>query len=272
MRTHALIVLTTVIVSGWLVGSGIAQLIAPTLDPASIPALPHVDVDREDVPTALVGGLFPPSDPDPPPPPPGGPEAPAACEVPWRLVGTVLDRRDTTRSFVVVHTPGGPQLLSESTTHEELTLVSFVSEAATLQRDDGTRCVIRMFDPAQEVIAPIPAEGPSPPTHPAVTRVSSNHVEVSPDALESLGALGVRAIPYMERGALAGVRLYGVRRTSPLAAAGVQNGDVIRAVDGQPLGSPDVALAALGRLRGGSPVRVTLVRGGEAREMTLSLR
>jgi len=121
-------------------------------------------------------------------------------------------------------------------------------------------------------IAPIPAEGPSPPTHPAVTRVSSNHVEVSPDALESLGALGVRAIPYMERGALAGVRLYGVRRTSPLAAAGVQNGDVIRAVDGQPLGSPDVALAALGRLRGGSPVRVTLVRGGEAREMTLSLR
>jgi len=272
MRTRAALVLTTVIVSGWLVGSGVAQLAAPTLDPASVPPLPRVDVARAEAPETLAGGLFLPADPEPPEPPGPGDDDGAACDVPWRLVGTVLDRRDTTRSFVVVHTPGGPQLLSESTTHESLTLISFVPDAATLRRDDGTECVIRMFDPAQETIAPLPDEGPAPPSHPSVRRVSSSHVEVAPDALDSLGALGVRAIPYLEDGAVAGVRLYGVRRTSPLAAAGVQNGDVIRAVDGQPLSSPDVALAALGRLRGGTPVRVTLVRRGEPSDVTLSLR
>lgn len=79
-------------------------------------------------------------------------------------------------------------------------------------------------------------------------------------------------IPEMRGGQIAGVRAYGIRADSPLAAAGLANGDLLSHIDGIEISSPDVGLGALGRLRSGQPVRVTVTsRGGAPREVTLSM-
>jgi len=270
MRTRALIILSTLGLSGFLVGSGLAQLLAPHIEPIPPRPLARVVIDDPDAPQSLLGFLFAPTEAPPPPEPPPGEDH--SCDVPWRLVGTMLDHARPDRSFAAIQTPQGSRLLATSMTHTELTLIEIESESATLERADGRRCEIRMFSAAvttETSIAQLPAV-PAPPSDPRVRRVSSNHVAIAPSLLSSPGALGVHPIPFMRDGELAGVRLVGIRRSSPLAAAGVRNGDIISGVDGQPLRGPDIALAALSRLRSGEAVRVTLERGGQSREMTLS--
>jgi len=270
MSARSLIVLSTAVLTGLLVGSGLAQWLPPRLEGSEPLPLAQLTLEPRDAPDELLGHLFAPS--DPPPPVPDGPvEMGAPCDVPWRLVGTMMDRDQPSRSFAAIHTPEGSRLLATSMTYTELTVVELDAETVTLERGDGRRCEIRMFSSnvssaTIQTLAPVPA----PPSDPRVRRVSSNHVEVDPSLLTSPGVLGVNALPVMRDGALAGVRLMGVRRSSPLAAAGVQNGDIISAVDGQVLRSPDVALGALGRLQAGQSVRVTLESRGRAREMTLS--
>jgi serine protease DegQ len=64
-----------------------------------------------------------------------------------------------------------------------------------------------------------------------------------------------------------------VRPDSPAQAAGVQPGDALVALDGRP--AAQLSLAAVRRLLragDGRVVRLSLARGGVAREVTLALR
>ncbi len=270
---RAAIILSTVCVSGLFVGSGLAWLLAPMPGRTRPPPPPRPAVPEGVAADTLTGGLFAPA-PEGDPPPPGDPPGDAgACEVPWRLVGTMLDRRRPSRSFAAIHTPAGARLLAVSMTHESLTLVELDAEAATLEREDGRRCAIRMFTTettTTEIVAALD-EPATPAEHPWIRRLSSSHVELDPRALTEAGSLDVRAIPVMDGGRITGVRLFGIRGGSPLAAAGLANGDTISHVDGAAITGPDVALGALGRLRSGAPVRVTVTSRGASREVTLSL-
>ena len=81
----------------------------------------------------------------------------------------------------------------------------------------------------------------------------------------------MRAIPDLREGRMVGVRVFGVRRGSALAAAGLQNGDSVRAVDGRAITGLDVGLDAVARLQSGASVRVTVAHHGTERETTVSL-
>jgi type II secretory pathway component PulC len=73
-------------------------------------------------------------------------------------------------------------------------------------------------------------------------------------------------------GRLAGFELVALRRDSPLATLGVRAGDVLTAVDGQPLDSPNVVLAALDRLPDADRVAVEVERAGRRRTLEYRLR
>jgi general secretion pathway protein C len=68
-----------------------------------------------------------------------------------------------------------------------------------------------------------------------------------------------------------GVSLYGVRRDSLLAQAGIENGDVVHAVDGVTLSDPNVALEAYARLRQGGTARLTILRRGQPIELVYEI-
>lgn len=72
-----------------------------------------------------------------------------------------------------------------------------------------------------------------------------------------------RVIPYEENGAVVGMRLYGIRRTSRLGLLGFQNGDTVRSVNDVPVTDPERLLEAYSRIRDASEIRVLLTRRGE---------
>jgi len=90
------------------------------------------------------------------------------------------------------------------------------------------------------------------------------------------GALGVRIAPLEDDLAREvdvdrGVAVIGVLEGSPAALIGLREGDVITAVDGKDVGSPEELVERVGRHRRGQRVRVTWRRPGAGIEATVNL-
>jgi general secretion pathway protein C len=71
-----------------------------------------------------------------------------------------------------------------------------------------------------------------------------------------------RIVPHEENGQVVGVKLYGIRRNSLLGKLGLQNGDLLRTINGFDMASPDSALEAYSRLRSASNLSVAVTRRG----------
>jgi len=73
-----------------------------------------------------------------------------------------------------------------------------------------------------------------------------------------------RISPETKDGKVLGIRLFGIKPETLLAALGLQNGDRLESINGFNLGSPEKALEAYARLRTASQLDVIVNRGGAA--------
>lgn len=111
-----------------------------------------------------------------------------------------------------------------------------------------------------------------------IRKVAGNEFEVDRSAVDvimndySKLMRGVIARPVVDGGKVAGLKLLRSTSGSLLDRLGLRNGDVVRAVNGFPLGSPESALKAYARLRTASEIRVELVRGGKPATVFLHIR
>jgi general secretion pathway protein C len=80
-----------------------------------------------------------------------------------------------------------------------------------------------------------------------------------------------RVVPHEENGRVVGVKLYGIRKTSLLGKLGLQNGDMLRTINGFDMGSPDTALEAYAKLRSASNLSLAIVRRGNAVTMEYNI-
>jgi general secretion pathway protein C len=81
-----------------------------------------------------------------------------------------------------------------------------------------------------------------------------------------------RIIPELRDGKPAGLRLRSVQQGGPIARLGLQDGDLVQAVNGLPLGSPEQAVAAFSQLKTAARVSVLIERDGQTREQVYLLR
>ncbi|MGB5813082.1 MAG: type II secretion system protein GspC [Polyangiales bacterium] len=91
--------------------------------------------------------------------------------------------------------------------------------------------------------------------------------------LDNAGKLiGIAAVsPKLENGQPVGMQIRGVRPNTLLAKLGVNNGDVLESVNGQPLSSPDAALGAYTTLRTADKFTLSVQRGGAPIEINYNL-
>jgi hypothetical protein len=83
---------------------------------------------------------------------------------------------------------------------------------------------------------------------------------------------GVRVMPATGKdGKLRGVRISQARKDSLAVGLGLRTGDVIEAIDGKALDSPDVLLAAYGELERAAAARISISRGGKPLEIEYRL-
>jgi general secretion pathway protein C len=106
-----------------------------------------------------------------------------------------------------------------------------------------------------------------------ITKVDEENYTVTRDVFDKVlsdasGLSGLaRGIAHEENGKVVGMKLYGIRRTALLGRLGVQNGDMIRTVNGFDVAGlqsdADASLNALTALRGSNKVTLSVIRRGK---------
>jgi hypothetical protein len=134
--------------------------------------------------------------------------------------------------------------------------------------------IARAQDPLAVPLDPLPpiAVEPATPTD-GIRLVSENTYEIDPDAEVFRGwpaaaMTQARVVPQTENGVESGLRFYGIRRSSALAALGLQNGDTVTHLDGQPITGADMALEAYTRHRDFQRITIQLLRRGQPMTLT----
>jgi len=83
------------------------------------------------------------------------------------------------------------------------------------------------------------------------------------DSVVESGVGGARADPFVENGKVIGFQLHG----GALGRIGIRSGEVLISVNGVPIDSPDVALAAYSTFRKASDIHVRLKSGSSSRSL-----
>jgi len=214
---------------------------------------------------------------------------PQACDGGVRLVASMYSTRSPEWSFVsLALSAGSPLLYRNGDTVENRTVHTIFPEAVLLKNSNGSLCSLTMFQPSTPAAPPPPPPPPAaeasvstpggdPELDQGIKQLSDTRYSVRRSLLDKLlqnqGELmrAARVVPHEENGRVVGVKLYGIRKTSLFGKLGLQNGDMLRTINGFDMGSPDSALEAYTKLRSATSLSVALVRRGNAMTMDYTI-
>lgn len=217
------------------------------------------------------------------------------CEGNIRLVAAVVHPTNPMSSVAAIaDSSGSTMLYREGMTFDNREIVAIAPHRIILRPSGGRYCQMPMFNTE---IGPSSAARPQPAanraasaprvrtstdrnagltndemaqgiqkhsdTNYSINRDIFERVLASPDNLSGLA----RTIPHEENGRVVGSRLYGIRRNALLGRLGVQNGDMLRTINGFEVSSfdqnTDAALTALTTIRGSNQLTVSVIRRGQ---------
>lgn len=81
----------------------------------------------------------------------------------------------------------------------------------------------------------------------------------------------IRPTPHRENGEMVGFRIFPGRMREQFRQLGLRAGDIVTAVNGQQLNSPEAAMGLMNELQDAQQVELTIRRGGQQTTVTLSL-
>lgn len=246
--------------------------------------------EPEVAPTEDVGPVEP-----PPPPDPSG-EHPR-CEGAVRLVASYVRPTSPDQSFAAITNAAGTALLyREGMAIDDRTVLRIERQRVVMQPNAGALCDLLLFDPGTTGVAtarpPVvaAAEVAPPPSGDTgiagieaadldanITAVSDTSWSITRSLVDRLLAnqaalmSAARVIPHEEDGRVVGVKIYGIRRSSLLGRLGIQNGDMLRTINGYDLTEPNSVLEAYSNLRTSDHLSLSVVRRGSATTLDYSI-
>jgi general secretion pathway protein C len=122
-----------------------------------------------------------------------------------------------------------------------------------------------------------PPAGPAPAADNSVRQLSDNQYVLAKStvnaALTDLSQLATQAriVPSFKNGVANGFKLFSIVPDSLYAKIGIQNGDVIRRINGYEMNSPDKALEIYQKLRDANRIEVEIERRGETIRKSYSI-
>jgi len=157
-------------------------------------------------------------------------------------------------------------------------MVSDIEETRVYLEISGRKEYLDLIDRPQPApgAAPTPAAAATTTSDPlmaelekGIKKTGEHNYEVQRGTVDSLlGNMSLlsrsaRIVPEIKDGRAAGFRLFSVRPDGPFAKIGLQNGDVISAINGLEMTSPDKALEVYTKLKSASHLSVGLERNGQ---------
>jgi general secretion pathway protein C len=210
-----------------------------------------------------------------PPPPP----QPMRTSLPLKLMAIMFSPppNDPRWSVAVIrdteHNSAGPYTIGGKI--RDATIVD-IQETRIYLDNAGKPEFLDLLDaPPAPAAAPAAAAPPPPSTDPFVAemekgikKTSENSYEIQRGTVDSmLGNMALlsrsaRIVPEVRDGKSAGFRLFSVKPDGPFGKIGLQNGDVIYAINGMEMTSPDNALQVYTKLKAANHISVAIERNG----------
>jgi len=160
-------------------------------------------------------------------------------------------------------------------------------EGASVLAIERDRVIILNRGQREYIDAHAPSAAPPPPPPRATSRadassdireVTPNNYEIPRNELEkTLGNLNematqARIMPAFKDGVSQGFRLYSIRPNSFYQKIGIQNGDIVRRINGFDMDSPEKALELYSKLRDSSRIDIEIERNGNPLKKTYNIR
>ena len=221
------------------------------------------------------------------------------CKGTMRLIGTVVLPGDLERSLAAIVGSDNKAGLHRGGAEIEGSRIRAIHSDAVVLQNTGGLCRLAMFE----------VEGPAkkPKLQPAIKKrkelakkrgptadrnaglsedemaegirkVNDTNYNVSRSMLNKVldnagKIIGIAAVaPKMEGGQSIGMEIRGIRPGTLLTNLGIQNGDILESVNGQPLSNPDTALGAYTTLRTADKFNLSIRRGGQSMMINYSLQ
>jgi len=252
-------------------------------------------------------GPIPWDDPPPPPEEPAVTDQPAVdpgdltaahppCDGSIRLVGAYVRHGDPEQSFAAIINATGTSLLYRVGMSLDDRPVMAIERHRVVLNASGTLCDLTMFGPPPgTAVAAAPAPAPvivaeAPPASAEtggveaaeldanIHQVSDTSYTVNRSLVDRLLAnqaalmSAARVIPHEEDGRTVGMKIYGIRRSSLLGRLGVQNGDMLRTINGFDMTDPNAILQAYTQLRAADHLTLQIVRRGNPVSMDYQIQ
>jgi general secretion pathway protein C len=155
-------------------------------------------------------------------------------------------------------------------------VVSHIEETRVYLDNAGKREYLDLIDRPQAMPPQGTPAAAAPSSDPfaaeldrGIRKVSEHSYVIQRSTVDSLlGNMAVlsrsaRIVPEVRDGRSAGFRLFSIKPDGPFGKIGLQNGDVIHAINGMEMTSPDNALMVYTKLKSASHLSVALERGGQ---------
>jgi len=221
------------------------------------------------------------------------------CKGTMRLIGTVVLPGDLERSLAAIVGSDNKAGLHRGGAEVEGSRIRAIHSDGVVLQNTGVLCRLAMFE----------VEGPAkkPKLQPAIKKrkelakkrgptadrnaglsedemaegiqkVNDTNYNVSRSMLNKVldnagKIIGIAAVaPKMEGGQSIGMEIRGIRPGTLLTNLGIQNGDILESVNGQPLSNPDTALGAYTTLRTADKFNLSIRRGGQSMMINYSLQ
>ncbi len=199
------------------------------------------------------------------------------------LIGTMVANRpewslatlrDDSSSDVGVYMPGDRFMTAE---------VDSIERLRVIVRNEGRREYIALDDgtPKPAPSAPPPpavATGPSEPSTAGIEKIDDNNYNITRDLIDqqlaNLSQLSTQAriVPSFKDGVANGFKLFSIRPGSLYSQIGIQNGDVIKRINGYEINSPDKALEVYSKLKESAKVEIEIERRGSPMKKSYTIR
>jgi general secretion pathway protein C len=216
------------------------------------------------------------------------------CEGAVRVVASYVRATAPDQSFAAITNAAGTALLyRQGMAVDDRTVLLIERMRVVMQPNAGSLCDLLLFDPGATGVATarpvIAAAEPTAPTEPSLGGIEASDLDANITAvsdtswsitrslvdrlLSNQAALmsAARMIPHEEDGRVVGMKVYGIRRASLLGRLGIQNGDMLRTINGYDLSEPNSALEAYTNLRTADHLTLSVVRRGAATTLDYSI-
>jgi general secretion pathway protein C len=200
---------------------------------------------------------------------------------PWGFEHASATLRDTETKFVGAFRPGdkvrGATITGIDETRVHLDNVG-KPEFIDLLEPEANAATTTTAAPVAAAAPPAGGDAFSQELDRGIKKTGENTYEIQRSTLESvlgnmsLLARSARIVPEMRDGKAAGFRLYSVRPEGPFAKIGMQNGDVLSAINGLEITSPEKALEVYSKLKSASHLSLGLERNGQRLTKDYSIR